>query len=110
MCDYQWNSDDFLHFEKQVDGNYSYLNKIDDDSTKELITFYEQLILFMKLGHGEKDIFEKTLLLMHAFGKKNFFKADLERISNWAQTITLLEYKLRNSDDCQDEISPVAYE
>ena len=54
--------------EKQVDGNYSYLDKFDDDDTEMLLKAYECVIEFIKSGVLPRQIKEVTLSYYYAFG------------------------------------------
>ena len=48
LNDYDWDINSFLYHEKQPDGNYSYLDKFDDDAFENLSKYYKACITFMK--------------------------------------------------------------
>ena len=93
--------EEFLYHEKQPDGNYSYLDKFYDDNYESLSAYYEACLLFMKQGHLPKEIQQKTLKYFHAFGETSFFERDVSKLSAWANSLQMLEFKLQHNGDFQ---------
>ena len=83
--------------EKVVDGNYSYLDKFDDDDAINLIKFYEAVVRFIKAGNFPRVIKSATLNYYYAFGLTGFFPRDVEKIRGFAGSIVILDFKLRHS-------------
>ena len=97
LNNYEWNIDDFIYHEKHVDGVYSYIDKFYDDDHENLKKSYEACILFCKQGHLPKEIQSKTLKYFWAFGEKSFFESDVQKLSNFATSIEILDFKLRHN-------------
>ena len=53
----------------------------------------------MKEGHLPRHIYSFTLRLFYAFGKKGFFDEVLSKIVSWANSISILDYKLRHNSE-----------
>ena len=47
LNEYDWDVDEFIYHEKQVEGAYSYLDKFYDDDFENLAKYYEACIQFM---------------------------------------------------------------
>ena len=98
---YTFESHDFTDHEMVVDGNYSYLDKFDDDDTANIIKFYEAVVHFMKNGNLPRHIKDVTLSYYHVFGLTGFFPRDVNKIRNFAGSIVILDFKLRHSQGFQ---------
>ena len=46
-----------------------------------------------------KEIREKSLRFHWAFGPMEFFDKDIEKISSWATSIQILDFKLRHNEE-----------
>jgi len=53
----------------------------------------------MKGGHLPKEIQSKTLKYLWAFGEHEFFEKDVVKLSAWANSLQMLEFKLRHNMD-----------
>lgn len=95
LNEYEWDIQDFVYHEKHVDGNYSYLDKFDDDDYTNLERYYEACLLFMKMGHMPKEIAEKTMAYFYAFGPKEIYENDIDKLYAWASSIQILDFKLK---------------
>jgi len=102
LNEYEWDVEEFLFHEQQVDGVYSYLDKFYDDNFEQLSAYYEACINFMKGGHLPKEIYQKTMKYFYAFGETQFFEKDTAKLSAWANSLQMLEFKLRHNGDFQE--------
>ena len=96
---YKWSIDDFLYFEMQVPGQYSYIDKYYDDDTENIGKLFEAIVAWMKQGWLPRHIEPHTLKFYYAFGRDGFFKQDIEAICNWCGSMRILDYKIRHNDD-----------
>ena len=101
LNEYDWEVEEFLYHEKQPEGNYSYLDKFYDDNFEQLAAYYEASIAWMKDGFLPKTIQQKTLKYFYAFGETQFFDKDVSKLSAWANSLQMLEFKLRHNADFQ---------
>ena len=102
MSKYDWDINEFMANERQVDGNYSYIDKFDDDDSKMLNKAYEAVVSFMKGGNLPHHIKERTLGYYYTFGLEGFFPRDVLKIRAFASTIVILDFKLRHSRGFQE--------
>ena len=63
------------------------MDKFYDDDFDNLLNYYEACLSFMKQGHLPKEIFTKTLKYYYAFGPKEFYETDLEKLYAWGTSI-----------------------
>lgn len=49
-----------------------------------------------------KEIFSKTLKYYYAFGPAGFYDKDVDRLSAWATSIQILDFKLKHSEEFLD--------
>ena len=97
MLKYDWDITEFMANERQVDGNYSYIDKFDDDDAEMLNKAYEAVVNFMKGGNLPHHIKQRTLGYYYAFGLEGFYPRDVIKIRAFASTIVILDFKLRHS-------------
>ena len=97
MLKYDWDITEFMANERQVDGNYSYIDKFDDDDAEMLNKAYEAVVNFMKVGNLPHHIKQRTLGYYYAFGLEGFYPRDVIKIRAFASTIVILDFKLRHS-------------
>ena len=73
------------------------MDKFDDDDTENLMLFYEAVVRFINNGNLPRHIKAVTLNYYYAFGLKGFFTSDVEKIRGFANTLVILDFKLRHS-------------
>ena len=101
MNQYTFDIHAFTDHERVVDGNYSYLDKFDDDDTANIIKFYEAVVRYLKSGNLPRHIKGYTLNYYSVFGLTGFYPRDVAKIRGFASSIVILDFKLRHSTGFQ---------
>ena len=78
MSKFDWDKNamdinEFMTNEWQIDFNYSYIYKFNNDDSKMLKKAYKSFLNFMKYGNFHHHIKERTLGYYNTFGLDGFF-------------------------------------
>lgn len=63
-----------------------------------MVRYFEACLNFMKTGHLPKELAEKTMNYFYAFGPKEIYEDDIEKLYAWASSIQILDFKLKRLD------------